>query len=952
MKIFSITTFLFSFCLLINAVSGQIVSTDINVILDNSPTKEEYDLDFNADGQVDFTLQFQNGNSGSSIYKAHVGSYNNNEVVCPGYLNVVVFNNGDNIGPTIGGWHNSTGNYDPWDFFNWPRLAYKFWMDGNNSQNGNFLNLNNRFIGVRFFLDGNTYYGYIEVSCIADPQPGYLEIVKMAYEATPNMQIEAGVEGCDTETYYLDGDNDGFGDPDIEMLACDQPAGYVLDNSDCDDSNNTIYPGAQELCNNVDDDCNGLIDDDAEMPWYEDGDNDGFGNPDVFVIACDPPTGYISDNSDCDDTNPFINPNEFELCNGLDENCNGIIDEDFPYSTWYADTDGDGFGDPNNSIDFCEQPEGYVEDNTDCDDTNNQIYPGAFEICNGLDDNCDGEIDEEVLVNWYQDQDGDGYGNVDSLLQSCDQPAGYVESGSDCEDEDASVYPEAVETCNGIDDNCDGQIDEGYSPQTWYKDMDNDGYGNSNITESACEQPMGYVSMGNDCDDDNDTINPGAEDICNGIDDNCDGVADENTPNQIWYKDKDEDGFGNSAVSLEDCEQPEGYVLSDADCDDNNSDINPDAQESCNGIDDNCDGEIDEEVEDQTFYFDGDGDGFGREDMTKDTCAQPLNYVMFFGDCDDDNIAVHPDTKEICNGIDDNCNGVADETSLTIDIFSENVSANGNSDGSAWVTVEGGEPPYSFLWNTNNEDSLITNLEVGDYSVTVTDDSNCMQMKTTAVDGPNCDSLEIFYTITDVLCSGYCNGTFTIESVDGGEEPFSYVWSDGFAESSRENLCPGNYSILITDVLDCQGEVQFEILEPEELIVELNPDSTYILFGGTPPIVESNYWYEDLFFFVEIEDSNGCIARDSILKTSTSEQNLLREISISPSITSDYVMVHYPESMDKNDLTISLFEIDGRFKKVFKNKNTLYVGDNAQGLYILKFDTAYGSFSKPFIIIK
>ncbi|WP_170309806.1 BspA family leucine-rich repeat surface protein, partial [Seonamhaeicola maritimus] len=131
---------------------------------------------------------------------------------------------------------------------------------------------------------------------------------------------------------------------------------------------------------------------------------------------------------------------------------------------WYADTDGDGFGDATNSIQSCTAPVGYIADNTDCDDTNNTVYPGAPELCDGLDNNCDGVIPPDEI-----DDDGDG----------------YSECQGDCDDTNATVYPTAPELCDGLDNNCDGTIDEGVTI-TYYADTDGDGYGDASDTVQAC----------------------------------------------------------------------------------------------------------------------------------------------------------------------------------------------------------------------------------------------------------------------------------------------------------------------------------------------------------------------------------------------------------------------------------------------------------------------------------
>ena len=106
--------------------------------------------------------------------------------------------------------------------------------------------------------------------------------------------------------------------------------------------------------------------------WYADDDGDGFGDPEVSVESAEAPSGYVSDNTDCDDTNPEINPD----------------------TLWYLDGDEDGFGDPETGEASCTQPETLIADGTDCDDTNEEFYPGAMEVCDGVDNSCDGLVDD------------------------------------------------------------------------------------------------------------------------------------------------------------------------------------------------------------------------------------------------------------------------------------------------------------------------------------------------------------------------------------------------------------------------------------------------------------------------------------------------------------------------------------------------------------------------------
>ena len=281
----------------------------------------------------------------------------------------------------------------------------------------------------------------------------------------------------------------------------------------------------------VDDD-DGLFTITAPNTYYADDDNDGYGDPDDSVVAGSAPAGYVEDNTDCDDTNAAGHPGATEVCNGIDDDCDTLVDDADPdcvgLTTYYRDADGDGYGDPNDSVDACTAPAGYVDDNTDCDDTNAAVHPGATEVCNGIDDDCDTLVDEGVTTTYYADADGDGYGDPDDSVDACTAPAGYVDNSDDCDDTNAAVHPGATEVCNGIDDNCDGEIDEGFAKNTYYGDADGDGYGDPANTTEACAAPAGYVDDNTDCDDTNAAVNPGASEVPDdGIDNNCNGVIDE-----------------------------------------------------------------------------------------------------------------------------------------------------------------------------------------------------------------------------------------------------------------------------------------------------------------------------------------------------------------------------------------------------------------------------------------
>ena len=301
--------------------------------------------------------------------------------------------------------------------------------------------------------------------------------------------------------------------------------------------------------------------------------------------------GYTAD-EDCDDSDASVHAGATEICDGIDNDCDGEVDEDVT-GTWYRDADGDGYGDVEAPVEACTQPSGTVTAATDCDDTDDSVNPVAIERCNGVDDDCDGDIDEELTSTWYADADGDGFGDADAPLEDCDPPDGYVEDTSDCDDGDIAVNPDADEVCDGIDNDCDGDIDtDATDLQTWYLDADGDGFGDADRATQACEAPSGHVADNTDCDDGNVDVNPDASEVCNRIDDDCDGLTDDDDPSvdpatqSTWYADADSDGFGDPGAATTACDQPSGTVTDRTDCDDGDPCTNPAGAEFCNGLDD------------------------------------------------------------------------------------------------------------------------------------------------------------------------------------------------------------------------------------------------------------------------------------------------------------------------------------------------------------------------------
>ncbi|MFM7201069.1 MAG: MopE-related protein, partial [Myxococcota bacterium] len=185
--------------------------------------------------------------------------------------------------------------------------------------------------------------------------------------------------------------------------------------------------------------------------------------------------GYSITEGDCDDLDPEISPDQAEVCDGVDQDCDNTIDDGVT-STFYLDDDSDGFGDTLVHVQACQAPKRYVEMAGDCNDNNPSIYPTAIELCNNLDDDCDGLKDEDAGALYYRDADGDGFGATNQELRACNHPSGYAKVGGDCDDSNPQIKPSAPEQCNGIDDDCDGTIDDG-SGNVWYRDSDNDGFG-------------------------------------------------------------------------------------------------------------------------------------------------------------------------------------------------------------------------------------------------------------------------------------------------------------------------------------------------------------------------------------------------------------------------------------------------------------------------------------------
>ncbi|MAA80590.1 MAG: hypothetical protein CL916_15145 [Deltaproteobacteria bacterium] len=394
------------------------------------------------------------------------------------------------------------------------------------------------------------------------------------------------------DTVKIDSDMDGYSAED-----------------DCNDQNELVYPGAEENCDNMDNNCDGVIDEDVQSMYYADSDGDGFGNPSLSILACQASEGFVEDGTDCNDAASTANPQAEEICDGIDNDCNGDIDEDLMV-TFYVDEDQDGIGNEEYPVQACDLEIGRSSVFGDCNDSNPNISPLEAEICDGIDNNCNNEIDEEVRTVYYRDFDNDGFGDATQTQQAWEPPLEYVSQAGDCDDTESYAHPNAVEICDDMDNDCDGDIDEADSIGEifFYTDGDGDGYGDELSLQVGCSVPSDGVLYGGDCDDTQAAANPSMIELCDGIDNNCDGVIDEagSFGEMIFYTDTDLDGYGDDSTQQTDCSLPSGASEVGGDCDDNDPNINPgQAEIGYDGIDNDCDNTSIDETTDLLLHMDG-----------------------------------------------------------------------------------------------------------------------------------------------------------------------------------------------------------------------------------------------------------------------------------------------------------------------------------------------------------
>ncbi|MEE2751940.1 MAG: MopE-related protein [Myxococcota bacterium] len=461
-------------------------------------------------------------------------------------------------------------------------------------------------------------------------------------------------EICDGQANNCDGsipsnevDDDGDGYVECTLNGGWDGAGTKL-GDDCNDvaSNNgaTVNPDAPELCDGLDNDCTRTSNTDGVPANEVDNDSDGYVECSIDSAGWDGDiTATFSEmlGDDCNDSDDLTRPD--------------IAVEESNSSDCMTDSDQDGYGDESASG-------GGVVAGTDCEDGDDTIYPTATELCDGLDNDCDNDLPTNEV-----DDDGDGY--VECPIDTNGWDTSPLKLGEDCDDGDDTENPGAPEICDGQANNCDGSIP--------LNEVDNDGDGYVECTLNGDWDGAG-TKLGDDCLDTDATVNPGAVvELCDGQDNDCDNVL---PTNEV-----DDDGDGYVECSIDTNGWDTSPSLQGDDCNDdpnNNGDtINPAATEICDGLKNNC-------TLSSIPANEVDDDGDGYVECTIDSTGWDTIPIKQGDDCDDD-LTVHaatvnPGATELCDGLDNDCTRTLNTSGVPVN------EVDNDSDGYVECSIDSG----------------------------------------------------------------------------------------------------------------------------------------------------------------------------------------------------------------------------------------------------------------------